>query len=198
MKQKNNDDRLDQILIKLVQEKKPATVKQLVNLAKLENPSVSEQKILQRILFLEGKGELQIKQSEIEQSHKFGSYLKTKEAAWYWVTTILAIATALAVSTIQEDSFPLILVRNILGVLFVMFLPGYSLVKTLFPKKELGPIEYAGLSVGLSLALAPIIGLILHYTPLGLELAPLTISLLILTIIFATIAIVRDYQTTKK
>ncbi len=47
----------------------------------------------------------------------------------------------------------------------------------------------------MSIALTPIVGLILNYTPLGIELTPITLSLLLLTAIFATAAIAREYQT---
>jgi uncharacterized membrane protein len=47
----------------------------------------------------------------------------------------------------------------------------------------------------MSLAIAPIVGLILNYTPWGIRLPPVTLSLLALTAIFATAAIVREFQT---
>jgi hypothetical protein len=39
------------------------------------------------------------------------------------------------------------------------------------------------------------VGLILNYTPWGIRLAPVTLSLLALTLIFATAALFREYQT---
>lgn len=198
VKQKNKEDILDQILIKLVQEKNLSNVRQLVNLTKLETPFIPEQKIIQHILLLERKGKLTLKESLIGPPQKLSTYVKTREATWYWITIILVTTTALTVFTIQENSFPLIFVRNVLGAIFVLFLPGYSLIKTLFPEKELGTIEYTVLSIGMSLALVPIIGLILYYTPWGIETTPITIILLTLTIIFATVAIIREHQTKNK
>ena len=55
-------------------------------------------------------------------------------------------------------------------------------------------IERVALSLGMSLALVPIVGLILNYTPWGIRLTPITLSLLALTIVFATAAILREYQ----
>lgn len=186
------------MLIKLVKEKKPTNVRQLVNLMKLESFFIPEQEIMQHILRLESQGKLTLKEPLIRPQPKLSTYLKTREAAWYWITIILATTTALTVFTIQENSFPLIYVRYILGAIFVLFLPGYSLIKTLFPEKELDNIEHTALSVGMSLALVPIIGLILYYTPLGIETTPITLSLLTLTIIFATTAIIREHQTKTK
>jgi uncharacterized membrane protein len=46
----------------------------------------------------------------------------------------------------------------------------------------------------MSLALTPIVGLILNYTPWGIRLTPIVLSLLALTIVFATAAIIRGNQ----
>ena len=197
MNQKNKDT-LDQKLIKLVQERKPTNVRQLVDLTKLETPFIPEQEIMQHILRLESQGKLKLKEPLIRTSPKLSTYLKTTESTWYWIIIILAIATALTVFTIPENSYPLIYIRYLLGAIFVLFLPGYSLIKLLFPEKELDNIERNALSMGMSLALVPITGLILNYTPWGIRTTPVTLSLLTLTIIFATAAIIREHQTKTK
>jgi len=193
-----NKDTLDQKLIKLVQERKPTNVRQLVDLTKLETPFIPEQEIMQHILRLESQGKLKLKEPLIRTSPKLSTYLKTTESTWYWIIIILAIATALTVFTIPENSYPLIYIRYLLGAIFVLFLPGYSLIKLLFPEKELDNIERTALSMGMSLALVPITGLILNYTPWGIRTTPVTLSLLTLTIIFATAAIIREHQTKTK
>ena len=194
MNQKSKDT-LDRILIKLVEEKKPTSVRQLVNLTKSETSVIPEEMILQHILRLESQGKITLKEPLIQTPPKLSTYLKTTEATWYWITIILATTTALTVFTIQENSYPLIYIRNILGAIFVLFLPGYSLIKLLFPKKEIDNIERTVLSIGMSLALVPITGLILNYTPWGIKTTPITLSLLTLTILFATAAIIRKQQT---
>jgi uncharacterized membrane protein len=55
--------------------------------------------------------------------------------------------------------------------------------------ENLDTIERVALSLGMSLALTPIVGLILNYTPWGITLTPITLSLLALTVVFATAAI---------
>jgi uncharacterized membrane protein len=46
----------------------------------------------------------------------------------------------------------------------------------------------------MSLALTPIVGLILNYTPWGIRLTQITLSLLALTVVFATAAVLREHQ----
>ncbi len=61
--------------------------------------------------------------------------------------------------------FPSNILRIILGLPFLLFFPGYTLVAALFTRKEgMGSIERVALSFGLSIAVVPLIGLILNYT----------------------------------
>lgn len=58
------------------------------------------------------------------------------------------------------------IIRKILGLAFVLFFPGYVFVTSLFPeRKELDNLERLALSFGLSIAIVPLIGLVLNYTP---------------------------------
>jgi uncharacterized membrane protein len=83
-------------------------------------------------------------------------------------------------------------IRIILGLPLVLFLPGYSLIATLFPRKDdLDGIERIALSFGLSIAIAPLLGLVLNYTPFGIRLTPILIVLSVFTISLALGAYVR-------
>jgi len=63
------------------------------------------------------------------------------------------------------------------GLLLVIFFPGYTLLSALFPRRnDLGGIERIALSLGVSIAVVPLIGLILNYTPFGIRLYPVLIS----------------------
>jgi uncharacterized membrane protein len=67
--------------------------------------------------------------------------------------------------------------RIAFGILFALFFPGYALISALFPKQgKLGGIERLALSSGLSIAIVPLIGFILNFTPWGIELYPIVIS----------------------
>jgi uncharacterized membrane protein len=79
--------------------------------------------------------------------------------------------------------------RIAVGLVFVLFSPGYTLIAALFPRKEsLSGIERLALSFGLSIAVVPLIGLILNYTPWGIRLHPILISLLSFITAMAAVA----------
>ena len=79
--------------------------------------------------------------------------------------------------------------RIALGLLFVLFLPGYILLSALFPRRgDLGGIERVALSFGLSIAVVPLIGLILNYTPWGISIYPILISITLFILVTSTMA----------
>jgi len=90
-------------------------------------------------------------------------------------------------------------VRIILGLPLVLFLPGYALIATLFIRKDdLDGIERIALSFGLSIAITPLLGLALNYTPFGIRLSPVLIVLSIFTISLALGAYVRRSRITEE
>jgi uncharacterized membrane protein len=117
----------------------------------------------------------------------------------------LAAAAAVSIFAIPENAVPLVYLRTGLGLFFILFLPGFVLIKTLFPAKKqfntssesMDILERVGLSLAMSLTLTPMVGLVLNYTPWGVKLVSITLSLLALTIVLATFAVFRELKQTK-
>jgi uncharacterized membrane protein len=71
----------------------------------------------------------------------------------------------------------------------VLFIPGYCLIAALFPKKgDIGLIERIMLSIGVSIAVVSLIGLGLNFTPWGIRLDPIVISLTLFTYVMILVA----------
>jgi uncharacterized membrane protein len=89
--------------------------------------------------------------------------------------------------------FPNNVVRIILGLPAVLFFPGFTLLAALFPRKEsLNDIERFALSFGLSIAVVPLIALVLNYTPWGIRLYPILVSLFIFLFVMSFIGWFRN------
>lgn len=204
MTKNSSENELDQHIIQTVKQNKPETVNQLVTLIKQKHP-LPDQQILNHILRLQEKDLIKLKPPQTQPPQSFTTYLNSNHAAWYWITVILTAATILLVFTVPEDAYPLVYARYVLGSIFVLWLPGYAFIKALFPQKlpiktsdkEIDTIERIALGIGMSIALVPIVGLLLNYTPWGIRLTPIILSLTGLTLTFATAAIIRQHQTTK-
>jgi uncharacterized membrane protein len=99
---------------------------------------------------------------------------------------VLILLTDLFILLPSLSSSP---IRTALGLPMVLFLPGYALIAALFPgKDDLDGVERIALSFGLSIAVVPLIGLGLNYTPWGIRLVPVLISLSAFTLVMAAVA----------
>lgn len=115
-------------------------------------------------------------------------------STWYWTVAALVTLT-IAVIPLTEAISVLKYARYMLGSLYVLLLPGYVTVEALYPEeRSLKPLERLALSIGLSLAIVPLIGLILNYTPAGIRLWPVAIAIALYTLTTATIALYRKYK----
>ena len=195
---------LEERVLQIVEDKKPQTVSQLIALLK-EQLQITEKQAQDQIEDLEKRGKVCFTSHRLPSS-KLSTYLKTSQANWYWITIISALLTLILVFIIPEYLVPWSYVRNIVGAIFVAYLPGYTFIKTLFPVKvpiktsgeTLDKIERFALSIGMSLVIVPSISLLLNYTPWGIGLVPITFSLFAFSMIFASAALIREYQERRK
>ena len=82
----------------------------------------------------------------------------------------------------------------IIALPLVLFTPGYAIVAAAFPSGRLGTIERLLFSLGASLALAALAGLLLHWTALGLQPAAWAVALGNLTLVASLIALIRRWR----
>jgi len=100
-----------------------------------------------------------------------------------------ALTLILLINIVLAPDFNL---RMVVGAIFVLFLPGYTLISALFPsKKDLDYIERIALSIGLSLAVVPLMGLALNYTPWGIRLSPVLLLLSAFNMLMSMVAYLR-------
>ncbi|MDG5760444.1 DUF1616 domain-containing protein [Natronococcus sp. A-GB1] len=106
--------------------------------------------------------------------------------------------------------------RAPLGLAFALFVPGYVFIAALFPEAGESPtaddpddttrfsgesiragidgIERVALAFGLSIAIVPLIGLMLNFTPWGIRLTPIMLSLSGFTVLATAVAAHRRWE----
>jgi len=95
-----------------------------------------------------------------------------------WSIGILSLVLILVIYALPDSAL-----RIVIGLPFILFFPGYSALSVLFPEsKDLEIIERVALSFGLSIAISPLVGFGLNYTPFGIRLAPILFSLAALNV----------------
>lgn len=132
--------------------------------------------------------------------------VRTLPADLAGILTLVGL-TIIAVFTPIVNETPL---RVIVGLPFVLFVPGYALIAALFPEEGDSPteadttdsvtpannggidgIERVALSFGTSIAIVPLVGLILNFTPLGIRLVPVVMSVSAVTVGLTAVAVRR-------
>ena len=152
--------RLEAGILSIVERDRPETVERLIKLVEAEYGS-SEEEVMKHIRGLQSKDKLLFRGVEPASYASAWMYVSSRQAHWYWLVMGLSLATVVSVFGVPENMFPLVYARYVLGSLFVLFLPGYSFIKALFPRQlpvktgsgDLDTIERLALSVGMSLAL---------------------------------------------
>jgi hypothetical protein len=189
---------VEETIIHVIKEDNPETVQQLITLLK-DRLQLTESEITERVAQLQLSGRIELKTHDLSSigPQSLQVYLRTKAASWYFIMIVLTLASAIAIFGIQ-DKMPESIIRYALGFVYVLGLPGYSLVRALFPggsssqeTVRIDGIMRFSLSVVFSIAIVSMVGLALDYT-WAVTLSSLVLSLSSLTILLATVAIVRE------
>ncbi len=192
-------------ILETIVKEKPENSEKLRQLM-LQQHSINPELTAQLLIELENEGKIHLTRPQKAIPNSAKEYVFSQKAFWYWGIVALSIATTISVFAIPAASYPAAYARTVLGYIFVLFLPGYAFIKVLFPttvpfktnSENFDSIERFALSITLSIALVPLVGLVLNYTPWGIPLTPITLSLLAFTIVFATAALLREYQVKPK
>lgn len=200
MSKKSAANSLDVAILEIVEREKPNNVSQLIGLL-IEQIKISKAQALDMIIDLENRGKIKLATQSLPPSFKVGLYLKGSETRWFWATMIFGILTLFVVFLIPSSLQPWIYIRYVLAGIFVLFLPGYTFVRALFPVKptieglerSLGRIERFALSAGFSLTIVPLFGLLLNYVIGSVSLVSIFVGLLLFSAVFASVALVREY-----
>ena len=128
------------------------------------------------------------------------------------VLALVILADVLVLIPGSERTF----LRAVLGLPLILFLPGYAFIAALFPEAEpvrgdsrssdertrtlprsIDTTERLVLSVGTSVVVSPLIGLVLNYTPWGIRLVSVTLSVSAFTVIAAAAGVLRRQSLPK-
>ena len=186
---KKEDDRLELLITSVIEEKKPDSVDQLVKLVAAEG--FSEEKIVKQISRLERLGRIGLKSDKLEtvalRKRPF-SY----SAFWYWGVIVFCLAAVFSVLAIPSDLIPFVYIRWMFGLVLLLYVPGFCLVRSLFPKKEIMNIEVVIWNLCFSLIMVLLVALFWNFTPLGLSEMPIAVTLAVLSALLASVAVLRN------
>lgn len=169
------------------------TVWELVNGSKAadSNPRVAARELYRRVRVGEAK------LLDPNPPRTFSSYLFSRYNAGF-ITASVILAFGIICIYLSNLSTAILFARYVFGSIIVLFLPGYSLIEALYPdEKDLSPLERLALSIGLSLAIVPLVGLVLNYTPWGIRLNPIIVATTTLITLLLLVSAYRKFSLLK-
>ena len=201
MEPKPNADQIKSFITEVIAKEKPENAEQL-NQMVLKKYSIPPDTTTIMLIEMEKEGKIHLLNPKLTRPISTRAFFFSQKSFWYWIIITLAVTSTISVFVIPETAFPAIYLRNGLSLVFLLFLPGYAIMKALFPSilpikmrnNDLDNIERIALSLGTSIVLVAILGLLINSTPLDLQIALMTLSILALTVTTATVAVFRDYQ----
>jgi len=109
---------------------------------------------------------------------------------------ILLVAGVFLLTLIAMDPLglpePLPTLRFVLGILFILLVPGFSLQAALFPRRaDLDPLARVAFSIGLSIAVIPPIFLAINALGVGVQFLPVAAAIGSFVVLCAVVALVR-------
>lgn len=115
------------------------------------------------------------------------AWTSAAEFAWIAVGALLLLCSILAAPL--QIFAP---VRLLLGLLYLLYIPGYCIGVALFPRHDdLTEMERMGISLGLSVASVPLVALLLNSLPWGLGLWPIYSGVMGVILLASTVALWR-------
>lgn len=194
-----SDKKIIDKIVSIIKKRKPENTEQLMGFLRKDSIDISEEELITILQVLEEEKKLNIRDLFFPISFK--EYLFSTMAVWFWLILMLSFLAAFFSLVISEKTMPFLVFRSVIGVIYVLYLPGYVMVKTLYPinivsktsAQPMDPIERITLNVGVSIAVSSLLGLFLYNTPVGLNLSSITLGLLVLTVVLASISIWREY-----
>ena len=178
----------------MIRKRHPLSVGQLARTLAEDVGTIDEGVFLETINAMVKDGSIKVGRPSYEIYSVLDYLLAPTVSGWFWLTFWLTLISTFAVY-IVPSLFPLNILRWVFGFLLIC-LPGYATIKLLFPYSELQFYERLALSIALSLAVIPILGFILNFTPWGIRFLPVLASLGAYTIAAAGVAAARSYLTT--
>ena len=191
-----NIDEVKKIIINTIQIKSPNTVEELINIIEYEN-KIKKEKLVDVILQLQREDIITFNKVYENEVKTIIDYLLSKKSFWFWVNIIITTITYFFVNFIPTDNISTKFLRYIFGSISILFLPGYNLIKILYPTKEINNIERTALSIGCSIAIVPLIGLLLNYAYIEIKTSSIMLIITTLTLILSITAIFREYNSNK-
>jgi hypothetical protein len=189
--------RLEDLIIELLHKDHSLRIKDMVDTLHHIDNSLAIGDIHDAVEMLKQENLIVVQSRPIAAQNSFYVYLTRNYLSLpFWSAVAITVLTLVSVF-LMPSTVPWSLFRYVVGGAFTLIMPGFSILQLLFPAKDIRNMERFTLSVGLSLGLLPLIGLVFVYSPFGIHLTPIVIFLSLLCISLSAIGTYRKFRISK-
>ena len=128
----------------------------------------------------------------------FAEYLRSWRYGFRLWAFLGAVILVFPIVEFLQVGFPFVVIRWVAATFLVLVAPGFALTWVLFPSRHrMSGLDRLALTIAMSLFMVPAIGLVLNYTPVGIEPQPIAGILTALTISLLFVGAYREFLTTR-
>ena len=172
---------LEEEIIKTIRSNNPNNCEELINIITNKN-NVNKKTVINTLFNMEDKGKIIFGKIEIKEKRKIKDTILSNKFYPYYLTILVIISTIF---------FNYGYMRYVLGAIYLLILPGYWFIKCI-NLNNISKIKLLPMSMGISLSITAIIGLILNYTVGIHPLSIIAINTMILEILLI-ISFMKDH-----
>lgn len=184
---------IDERALRYLEEFGATTVEELYTGLRAGVPSLTKAEVTDLVWFLAAQDKVNLQEAPPKS---FIDFLRAwQENFWFYASLGVSFVTILVIY-LTPPEFPFLVLRWAFGSVLVFFIPGYLALQGLYlGDRTIDSAERIALSVAVSLVLVMLVGLLLNYTPSGIRLTQILISLTILTAGLAAMGLTRRYRS---
>jgi small-conductance mechanosensitive channel len=184
---------LDERALRYLEKSRATTVEELYAGLRIGAPSLTKAEVTDMVWLLAAQNKVNLQEA---LPRSFVDFLRAwQENLWFYASLGVSFVTILVIYFTPPE-IPFLVLRWTLGSAFILFIPGYVTLQGLYlGDRTLDFAERIALSVAVSLVLLMLVGLLLNYTTWGIRLTPILISLTLLTLVIAAMALTRRYMS---
>ncbi|EMR74193.1 Protein of unknown function (DUF1616) [Thaumarchaeota archaeon SCGC AB-539-E09] len=192
MDEKDQDVKIYEMIINTIIEKKIESVETLVTIME-EKSSYSKVEIIDAVILLKDEDKISLSLEGDTEKPRFLTFIFSETSYWYWGIVVVSIMSLFVTHFISENNYPMIYIRYVFGFIFVIFIPGYSLVRLTYLNYKLPYLTQILYSVCLSIFIVMIIGLVLNFTNYGLQQKIIIYAILGISFSLSLITLIRSF-----
>jgi uncharacterized membrane protein len=189
--------KIEKEIIEITKLKKPSTGAELVELI-TEEFNISRELAIKYVLDLEDKRKILFIEQEGRRPEDIKEFLVSSKVYWYYLVMLVSVFMFFSSFISSPKTIISLSFTYLVGTFFVLFLPGYCITRILYSGNDVSRLHFIVYSIGISVSMASIIGVIMNYTPWGINKIPIVIMEFFIITFLSSYVVYKEFLIARK